>query len=94
MLRTSSEFAASAPRAASAPAAVHIAFLQLESAPRAEAAAAAAAAAAVEKVVGSRVLSWPTAAMERDAGASDVARWRMLDTALADPKRSMLADPA
>lgn len=80
---------ASAPRAASAPAAVHIAFLQLESSPRAETAVAAAAAAAVEMVVGSTVLSWPTAAMEREPGARDVARRRKLDKALADPKRSI-----
>ena len=86
LLRTSSEFTASAPRAASAPAAVHMAFLQLESSPRAEVTAAALA----ERVVKSIALPRPTTTIDRGAEASDVARWRMLATARADPKRNML----
>lgn len=85
--RTSLELAASAPRAAIAPAAVHMVFLQVESSLRAE---LEAAAALVESVVKSTVLSRPTAAV-MDRGR-DVARWRMLDTARADPKRNILAD--
>lgn len=79
--RTSSEFTARAPRAASAPAAVHMVFLQPESSPRAAVAAAALADRVVKLV----------AATDRDAGTRRaVARWRMLDTALADPKRNIM----
>lgn len=55
-------------------------FLHPESSPRAAVTAAALADRVVKLV----------AATDRDAGARAVARWRMLDTALADPKRNIM----